>query len=100
VQCHGDFGAILRLGRRGKASILRILPLTDTEIEEALASLDLPASCGLGETLGRISQLVDALPWLCGLEAQARLLDGESGGPAPLDPSVRVAFRPVEYRPR
>lgn len=88
-----DFGPIWRFQSRGAASILRITPLTDLDIADVLARLGLPPGSGLGETLGRLTQLVEELPWLSILEAEVRLSGDEvPPGPLPLQPAPRLAF--------
>ncbi|WP_285577095.1 GNAT family N-acetyltransferase [Geothrix limicola] len=88
-----DFGPIWRFHRQGAGSILRITPLTDLDIADVLERLRLRPTSGLGETLGRLTQLVEELPWLCALEAQV-LIQGEAAatGPLPLQPSLRLTF--------
>jgi hypothetical protein len=88
-----DFGPIWRLHRQGAASILRITPLTDLDIADVLERLRLRPTSGLGETLGRLTQLVEELPWLCTLEAQA-VLQADTGPacPLPLQPDLRLTF--------
>ncbi len=95
-----DFGPIWRFHRRGLESILRITPLTDLDIADVLERLGLPAACGLGETLGRLTQLVEEVPWLCGLEAQAHIPAGNAlpTGPRNLQPGVRVLLGPSGFR--
>jgi acyl-CoA synthetase (NDP forming) len=97
-----DFGPIWRFHRPGGESILRITPLTDLDIADVLVELQLPPACGLGETLGRLTQLVEELPWLCTLEAEVGLpSDPDSVHPKPLLPlqaGLRVAFSQAGYR--
>ena len=95
-----DFGPIWRFHRRGTESILRITPLTDLDIADVLERLGLHADCGLGEALGRLTQLVEELPWLCGLEAQVHIPsgDGPPSGPLNLQPGLRVLLGPSEFR--
>ena len=95
-----DFGPIWRFHRASKESILRITPLTDLDIADVLERLRLPAACGLAETLGRLTHLVEELPWISTLEAQV-LIPPEPSGPKlslPLLPDLRVALSQVEFR--
>lgn len=93
-----DFGPIWRFRRSGAHSILRITPLTDLDIADVIDRLHLPGGCGLAETLGRLTQLVEELPWLHSLEAQVLVPPGDPGGPLPLQPSLRLAFAQVGFR--
>ena len=94
-----DFGPIWRFHRQGVGSILRITPLTDLDIAEVLEKMRLRPSSGLGETLGRLTQLVEELPWLCTLEAQVALR-GDTGStrPLPLQLEVRLTFSQASFR--
>jgi acyl-CoA synthetase (NDP forming)/GNAT superfamily N-acetyltransferase len=88
-----DFGPIWRFHRQGLGSILRITPLTDLDIADVLERLRLRPGSGLGETLGRLTQLVEELPWLHSLEARIALSgDAGSQGPLPLQPDLRLTF--------
>jgi hypothetical protein len=94
-----DFGPIWRFHRQGVGSILRITPLTDLDIADVLERMHLLPTSGLGETLGRLTQLVEELPWLCTLEAQVAV-HGETGAlsPLPLQPDLRLTFTQVGFR--
>ncbi|WP_243322076.1 GNAT family N-acetyltransferase [Geothrix sp. SG200] len=94
-----DFGPIWRFHRQGIGSILRITPLTDLDIADVLERMHLPPGNGLGETLGRLTQLVEELPWLHTLEAQVAV-HGETGAlsPLPLQPDLRLTFTQVGFR--
>jgi acyl-CoA synthetase (NDP forming) len=94
-----DFGPIWRFHRQGLDSILRITPLTDLDIADVLDRMHLPSSSGLGETLGRLTQLVEELPWLSTLEAQIAI--GEKAGgahPLALQPGPRLLFSQASSR--
>jgi hypothetical protein len=94
-----DFGPIWRFRRQGVDSILRITPLTDLDIAEVLETMRLRPSSGLGETLGRLTQLVEELPWLSTLEAQVAIQgDVDSIRPLPLQPDVRLTFSQASFR--
>jgi acyl-CoA synthetase (NDP forming)/GNAT superfamily N-acetyltransferase len=70
VRSDPSFGPLLRVLRSGKAPVVRITPLTDNDVREIVSAADLPAECGVGELLGRVSQLIEELPWLCGMQAE------------------------------
>ena len=94
-----DFGPIWRFHRQGAGSILRITPLTDLDIADVLERLRLRPASGLGETLGRLTQLVEELPWLSTLEAQVAIHgDDLSSGPLPLSPGLRLTFSQTGFR--
>jgi hypothetical protein len=94
-----DFGPIWRFHRQGAGSILRITPLTDLDIVEVLEKLRLRSTSGLAATLGRLTQLVEELPWLCALEAQVSI-GGEdgSGHPLPLQANLRLTLSQASFR--
>lgn len=92
IRIHQDrlFGPLILAERPGGPRILRITPLTDRDIEEALDSLELAGDSGLGELLGRLSQMIEELPWLWSLEGWAT----PGNGPAlhrPVSISLRQA---------
>jgi acyl-CoA synthetase (NDP forming)/GNAT superfamily N-acetyltransferase len=95
-----DFGPIWRFHRRGGASILRITPLTDLDIADVLSRLELPKDCGLAETLGRLTQMVEELPWLHAFDAQVDIPSegAPAAGPLPLLPGLRLAFAAPAFR--
>jgi len=95
-----DFGPIWRFHRLSKDSILRITPLTDLDIADVLEKLRLPPVSGLAETLGRLTQLVEELPWIASLEAQVLVPPepGSSTQALPLLPGLRVAIAQAEFR--
>jgi hypothetical protein len=94
-----DFGPIWRFHRKGVGSILRITPLTDLDIADVLEYMRLRPSSGLGETLGRLTQLVEELPWLWTLEAQVAIR-GDAGaiGTLPLLSDLRLTFSQTSSR--
>jgi acyl-CoA synthetase (NDP forming)/RimJ/RimL family protein N-acetyltransferase len=65
-----SFGPLLRIRRPGKAPVVRITPLTDNDIREIVETAGMPGDCGVEELLGRVSQLIEDLPWLSGMEAE------------------------------
>jgi len=94
-----DFGPIWRFHRQNVGSILRITPLTDLDIAEVLERLRVRPTSGLSETLGRLTQLVEELPWLHSLEAQVALqTEAGSPGPLPLSPDLRLTFSQASHR--
>jgi acyl-CoA synthetase (NDP forming)/GNAT superfamily N-acetyltransferase len=70
VRFDPSFGPLICLLRAGEAPIVRITPLTDRDIREMVEIVRIPAGCGVEELLGRISQLIEELPWLCGMQAE------------------------------
>lgn len=95
-----DFGPLWRFHRRGLESILRITPLTDLDIADILGRLHLPPASGLAETLGRLTLLVEELPWLCALEAHIGIPheEGAAAGPLPLRSGLRMALSQSAFR--
>lgn len=95
-----DFGPIWRFHRRGGASILRITPLTDLDIAGVMERLGLPAHGGFSETLGRLTQMVEELPWIHAFSAQVDVPTGGEGspGPLPLLPGHALSFSIPAYR--
>ncbi|HYK90696.1 MAG TPA: GNAT family N-acetyltransferase [Acidobacteriota bacterium] len=70
VQSDPSFGPLIRILREGKPAVVRITPLTDNDVREIVQTAEIPTECGVEELLGRVSQLVEELPWLCGMQAE------------------------------
>jgi len=85
------FGPLVELERAGHPPVLRITPLTDRDIAETVEFLGYPADTGLEELLGRVSQMIEELPWLAALHA--RVFPGREGQPRLVRP--RLGLRPV-----
>ena len=69
------FGPLIEVNTSEEKSILRITPLTDIDLEETLLEMNLTEKKGIGEVIGRLSQLIEELPWLWELEAKAAVTD-------------------------
>lgn len=69
------FGPLIEINASGEKSILRITPLTDIDLEETLQEMNLTEKRGIGEVIGRLSQMIEELPWLWELEAKAAVTD-------------------------
>jgi hypothetical protein len=95
-----DFGPIWRFRRRGLPSVLRITPLTDLDIAGVLDLLRVARDSGLAETLGRLTQMVEELPWIHSLDAQVRVRAGDSpgSGPLPLAGLPSLSFAVPSFR--
>ncbi len=95
-----DFGPIWRFHRRGGDSILRITPLTDLDIAGVIERLRLPAHRGFSETLGRLTQMVEELPWIHAFSAQVDVPAAEPtpAGPLPLLPGHALSFSIPAFR--
>lgn len=95
-----DFGPIWRFHRRGGDSILRITPMTDLDIAGVIERLHLPAHRGFSETLGRLTQMVEELPWIHAFSAQVDVptADPAPAGPLPLLPGHALSFSVPAFR--
>ncbi len=69
------FGPILEINDENSLHIVRITPLTDRDIDETMQALHLKKNCGISQILGRLSQMIEEVPWLWEFEAQAVLDD-------------------------
>jgi acyl-CoA synthetase (NDP forming) len=65
------FGPIIEIEGAEGRTLVRLTPLTDRDIAAVLEQTDLERAPGVGEVLGRLSQLVEELPWVWSLEASA-----------------------------
>lgn len=88
-----SFGPLLRVRPPGGPSVVRITPLTDNDIREVVEAAAIPRDCGVEELLGRLSQLIEELPWLSSMEADVAChAGGAAEGGARLGAEVRIAF--------
>jgi acyl-CoA synthetase (NDP forming)/GNAT superfamily N-acetyltransferase len=93
VRSDPSFGPLLHLLPAGRPPLVRITPLTDRDIRELAAAAGLPVDCGIDELLGRISQLVEELPWLSRMTAEIRCARDAAGAwRLALGPGVRLGL--------
>ncbi len=97
IDIHSDpsFGPLLRLTRPGKPPVIRITPLTDRDAREMLEAAGLTGERELEELLGRMSQMIEELPWLSAMTAR---LDLNRGADGPTSTAVRADVT-MELRP-
>jgi acyl-CoA synthetase (NDP forming)/GNAT superfamily N-acetyltransferase len=93
VRSDPSFGPLLGLSRPGSEPVFRITPLTDNDIREIQEAAGLPPDSSLSEVLGRVSQLIEELPWLTGLEAEVRRGGPPAGRRPGLGGRARLGFR-------
>ncbi len=65
------FGPVLEINDDKSHRILRITPLTERELEETMHELQLTKDCGISQIVGRLSQMIEEIPWLWNFEAHA-----------------------------
>ena len=93
VQSDPSFGPLVRILRPGRAPVVRITPLTDRDIHEMLDAAGLPADVRLEELLGRLSQMIEELPWLCEMSARVQTsADGSGQVRYALAGDLRIGF--------
>jgi acyl-CoA synthetase (NDP forming)/GNAT superfamily N-acetyltransferase len=95
LEVHSDasFGPLIRLSQPWKTPIVRITPLTDQDLREIAEIAEISPGCGMEELLGRISQLVEELPWICGMQARIRRVTDSTGScRAMLSSQVKLGF--------
>jgi acyl-CoA synthetase (NDP forming)/RimJ/RimL family protein N-acetyltransferase len=64
------FGPLIEINISETKSLLRITPLTDIDLEETLDDMNLNSNKGISEAIGRLSQMIEELPWLWEFEAR------------------------------
>ena len=64
------FGPLIEVVSPESKSALRITPLTDYDLDEILTELNLKESKGVSEMLGRLSQMIEDIPWLWEFETK------------------------------
>ncbi len=82
------FGPLIQVRRENK-KVLRITPLTDRDIDEIQMELTAHNRATIAQTLGRISQMIEELPWLWRLNLKA-FQDEKSL----LHPDVEIVIKP------
>lgn len=58
------FGPVISLNISNGEKILRLTPLTETDISEIFVEIGITKNKHTGELLGRISQMIEEIPWL------------------------------------
>ncbi len=93
VRSDPSFGPLVRVSREECPPIVRITPLTDHDIREIVETAAIPTECGVEELLGRVSQMIEELPWLCGMQAEIhRSIQAPGQCSVVLDDNVRIGF--------
>lgn len=88
-----SFGPLIRLSRPGLPPVVRITPLTDHDVREIVETAGLPLECGVDELLGRMSQLIEELPWLSAMQAEIHRVEHSAGScGVVLEAAVRIAL--------
>jgi hypothetical protein len=88
-----SFGPLLRLLTHGRRAVVRITPLTSRDAREMLDAAGLGDDYGLEELLGRLSQMIEELPWLSELTAHVDLGHVAGTATGALGADVRIGFR-------
>jgi acetate---CoA ligase (ADP-forming) len=95
-----SFGPLVRLRRPGKPPVVRITPLTDRDVREIVEAAEIPPECGVEELLGRVSQLIEELPWLSGMVAEIHRVEHAPGAcSVVLGADIRIGFARHEAGP-
>jgi acyl-CoA synthetase (NDP forming)/GNAT superfamily N-acetyltransferase len=102
VRSHPDFGPLLGLGNQSRCLVERITPLTDSDAAGMVQAVGVThGSPEIRELLGRLSQLIEELPWLW--EMKARVIvrgSGEARRVVKLGADLRLGFRASSSRAR
>ncbi|MEJ2420921.1 MAG: GNAT family N-acetyltransferase [Acidobacteriota bacterium] len=94
VRADPHFGPLIHLHPAGKDSLDRITPLTDQDVAAFVEHAEAGDNWGVGELLGRMSQLLEELPWLCAMKAEIRRAgSGPFKGKAVLNSAVSIGFK-------
>ncbi|HWC65716.1 MAG TPA: hypothetical protein VG777_06515, partial [Thermoanaerobaculia bacterium] len=90
VSSDPTFGPLLRIARGSREPVVRITPLTDNDSREVLEAAGLAGVPGAAELLGRVSRMIEELPWLSGMRGEVRRGAGESAPPLGLGGDLRI----------
>jgi acyl-CoA synthetase (NDP forming) len=92
VRSDASFGPLIRLVQEGSPPLVRITPLTDHDAREMVGSAGF-AESGMDELLCRVSQMVEELPWLCGMYADTAFDEARAGaGRVSLGQGLTIGF--------
>ena len=67
------FGPVIELIVSESRKVLRITPLTDRDIDEIIQEIQIDKNSGMYQVLGRLSQMIEEIPWLWSFESKAVL---------------------------
>ena len=90
IQSDPHFGPLIFLNVPGRQPSQRITPLTDMDARNMMENAGLTVSDKFVELLGRISQLVEELPWLWAMESSVSV----DGAEQPTLSDVDLIFKP------
>lgn len=94
IRSDPHFGPVLQLAGEGRPPVERITPLMDTDAAEMVQAVGLPPGGGTEELLGRVSMMVEEVPWLSELHADLEpACQGESPPMACLTGEVRLGLK-------
>jgi acyl-CoA synthetase (NDP forming) len=92
VRTDAHFGPLIEL-RRGEGLLaVRLTPLSDRDVAETVAAVGLPERWDSDELLGRVSQMIEELPWLHAMHAT--VVVGEAEGSVGLASDLSIELRP------
>ena len=92
------FGPLIELFVPGARPVIRITPLTDRDIEEIVAASGIRDGEHVAELLGRISQLIEEVPWLAALRTTLRApLEGSPTTCSVVHEDVRIGLAPAGF---
>jgi acyl-CoA synthetase (NDP forming)/GNAT superfamily N-acetyltransferase len=90
VQYDPHFGPLIWMGITDRPMVQRITPLTDRDAIAMMEACGVQHSWGIEELLGRISQMVEEMPWLW----EMKCCISPEQGKLPELCSVKLAFKP------
>jgi len=88
------FGPLIEIVQKPSFKIVRITPLTDQDIDEILEILCVENKSDFSGVLGRISQMIEEIPWLWRLELKAVVNKDQV-----LISNVSMSLNPAAKRP-
>jgi len=95
VSSDPSFGPLLRVRRGGREPVVRITPLTDNDIREIIETAGLAGASGAEELLGRVSRMIEELPWLTGMRGEVRKAADPGAPGLGLGGDVRIELQPA-----
>ena len=88
------FGPVIELRCEGRPPVERITPLYDTDAREMVEAIGITPEGSVEELLGRISQLLEEIPWVQEMHAEVELPDMTgASGPAAVTGDIRMGLK-------
>jgi|AMFO01.1.fsa_nt_gi Acyl-CoA synthetase (NDP forming) len=92
------FGPLVEISPSEARPVVRITPLTDRDIQETVEAAGIRDGEDVAELLGRISQLIEEVPWMAAMKASIRTpLEADEGTCSVVHEDVELGLAPQGF---